>query len=203
MEMVVGRIGRAHGVRGELSVEVRTDAPDERFVPGARLTTDPATAGPLVLRSVRKHQDRLLVCFDGVPDRTTAERLRGVLLLADVADAGPEGGEGDDDAWYDHDLVGLQARQLDGTDIGRVVEVLHRPAQDALVVRRADGRRIQVPFVSAIVPTVDVGAGFVVLDPPVGLLDPESISDDPASISDDPASTTVDPGADPDAPPGS
>ena len=203
MELVVARVGRPHGIRGEVSVEVRTDDPGSRFFPGAPLTTDPVGAGPLTIETVRDHNGRLLMTFEEIPDRTAAEGLRGVLLLADVPDAGPEGGGGDDDAWYDHELVGLQARQLDGTDVGRVVEVLHRPAQDALVVRRADGRLVQVPFVSAIVPTVDVGAGFVVLDPPVGLLEPESVSDEPESMSDDLASATVDPGVDPDAPPGS
>jgi len=171
--MVVGRIGRAHGLRGELSVEVRTDAPDERFVPGARFTTDPATVGPLVLDTVREHQSRLLLGFAGVPDRTAAERLRGVLLMTEITGDSAAADDPDDDAWYDHELVGLQARLLDGRDVGRVVDVLHRSAQDALVVRRADGARVEVPFVHAIVPTVDVASGFVVLDPPGGLLDPD------------------------------
>lgn len=179
MELVVGRIGRPHGVRGELSVEVRTDAPAERFVPGTRFSTDPASVGPVVLETVRNHQDRLLVSFRGVRDRSAAEGLRGVLLLADIADDDGGDPDADADAWYDHELVGLRALLRDGTEVGRVVGVLHRSVQDALVLRRADGRRVEVPFVSAIVPTVDVGRGVVVLDPPAGLLDPESVADVP------------------------
>ena len=183
--MVVGRVGRAHGVRGEVSVEVRTDAPERRFVPGAHFTTDPSGAGPLVLSTVRRHQDRLLLSFDTVADRTAAETLRGVLLLTDVAvvdtgaDTGDSGTEDkDDDAWYDHELVGLRARLPDGSPVGEVVEVVHRPAQDALVLRRPGRPDVEVPFVQALVPTVDVHVGEVVVDPPEGLFDLDSLADD-------------------------
>ncbi len=169
MEFVVARVGKPHGIRGELSVEIRTDDPDRRFGPGVRLRTDPAEAGPLTVQTVRDHNGRLLLTFDEVPDRTAAEGLRGVLLLAEVDES--EGGE--PDAWYDHQLVGLSARLIDGSDAGEVIGVEHGAAQDLLVLRLPDGRTARVPFVTALVPEVDIGAGVVVLDPPGGLLDGE------------------------------
>lgn len=170
MEFVVARVGKPHGIRGEVSVEIRTDDPVRRFVPGALLRTDPAGVGPLTVETVRDHNGRLLLTFEEVPDRTAAEGLRGVLLLAEV-DETEEGGE--PDAWYDHQLVGLSARKLDGSEAGEVVGVEHGAAQDLLVLRLPDGRTAWVPFVTALVPVVDLDAGVVVLDPPGGLLDGE------------------------------
>ena len=168
IELVVARVGRPHGVRGEVSVEVRTDEPGRRFVPGARSSTDPAAPGPLTLDSVRDHNGRLLLTFEEVPDRTAAESLRGVLLLLEV----DEQAEADEpDAWYDHQLVGLAARTVDGTDAGVVTAIEHGAAQDLLVLRLPSGRTGRVPFVTALVPVVDVEEGHVVLDPPGGLLD--------------------------------
>lgn len=168
VELVVARVGRPHGIHGEVSVEVRTDDPDRRFTAGARYATDPAAAGPLTLGSVRDHNGRLLLTFDEVPDRTAAEALRGVLLLLDV----DEQAEADEpDAWYDHQLVGLAARTIDGTDAGVVSAVEHGAAQDLLVLRLPTGGEARVPFVTALVPEVDVEAGRVLLDPPGGLLD--------------------------------
>lgn len=170
MELVVARVGRPHGLGGEVSVEVRTDDPGRRFEPGARYSTDPASAGPLTLETVRDHNGRMLLTFDEVPDRTAAEGLRGVLLLVDV----DEQAEDDEpDAWYDHQLVGLTARTVDGTDAGVVTAVEHGAAQDLLVLRLPSGRTARVPFVAALVPEVDVAAGHVLLDPPGGLLDGE------------------------------
>jgi 16S rRNA processing protein RimM len=169
--VTVGRIGRAHGIRGEVSVEVRTDSPELRFADGARLTTEPAGAGPLVVGHTRWHSGRLLVRFDGVSDRAVAEGLRGVRLLADVG----EGERLDDpDEFFDHQLVGLRAVTTTGDAVGAITDVLHPPGLDLLVVRRPDNREALVPFVADIVPEVDIAAGRVVLDPPVGLLEDEA-----------------------------
>lgn len=165
MQLVVARVGRPHGIHGEVSVEVRTDDPEGRFVAGARLDADPSSAGPLTVASVREHNGRLLLTFDEVPDRTAAEGLRGVLLLAEADDTD------EPDAWYDHQLVGLAAHDRSGHRLGEVVGVEHGAAQDLLVVRLTDGRTGRVPFVSALVPHVDPGAGRVVVDPPPGLFD--------------------------------
>ena len=168
MELVVARIGRAHGLRGEVVLEVRTDAPDRRFPVGGVLRTEPASAGPLRIESARQHSGQLLGKFAQVPDRTAAEALRGTELVVE-ADASDEDG-----AWYLHELEGLQARRADGTVLGEISGVEHLPAQDALVLREPDGTRTLVPFVEAFVPEVDVAGGFVVLDPPGGLLASDS-----------------------------
>lgn len=163
---VVGRVGRAHGLRGEVSVDVRTDSPQERFAPGAALA---ASGGrTLVVDTARDHSGRLLVRFVGVADRTAAETLRGTLLTVDVADL-PQ--HDDPDEFHDHELEGLAAVDTAGTPLGTVREVLHLPASDVLVLDTDRGEML-VPFVSAIVPEVDVPGGRVVLDPPDGLLDP-------------------------------
>ena len=166
MDVVVARIGKAHGLRGEVTVEVRTDAPQERFVVGATFATDPASAGPLRLRSVRDHNGITLLGFEGAPDRSAAERLRGTLLIADV-----EEDEDDENAWYEKDLVGLRVLTVAGEQVGEVAGVDSRPAQDLLVVRLTSGREALVPFVAALVPEVDVEGGRVVIDPPAGLLE--------------------------------
>ena len=174
MQLVVGRVGRAHGVRGEVSVQVRTDDPGRRFAPGTILATDPAALGPLTVGSVRWHLGRLLVRFDGLADRTRAEELAGALLLVDSAAVGtPE----DPDEFNDHDLIGLVAVTVAGDRVGTVTDVLHH-GQDLLVISAAGAGagagagETLVPFVRAIVPEVDIAAGRLVLDPPPGLLDP-------------------------------
>lgn len=167
MQLVVGRIARAHGVGGEVSVEVRTDSPDTRFAPGMSLDTDPPERGPLEVTRARWHAGRLLVAFASVADRGAAEALRGTLLVADSSTSPAVG----DDEFWDHELVGLAAVTVDGTSLGTVEEVLHPPGADLLALRRPDGGEVLVPFVRAIVPTVDVPAGRLVVDPPEGLLD--------------------------------
>ena len=174
MQLVVGRVGRAHGVRGEVSVQVRTDDPGRRFAPGSVLATDPAALGPLTVGSVRWHLGRLLVRFDGLADRTRAEELAGALLLVDSAAVGtPE----DPDEFNDHDLIGLVAVTVAGDRVGTVTDVLHH-GQDLLVISAAGAGagagagETLVPFVRAIVPEVDIVAGRLVLVPPPGLLDP-------------------------------
>jgi 16S rRNA processing protein RimM len=173
VRLVVARVGRAHGLRGEVTVEVRTDAPAERFVPGVRLhlTGRHGLAGvdAVTLASVRDHNGTLLLAFEEVGDRTAAEALRGATLEADVPAE-----TGDPEAWYDHQLVGLRVVDPSGGVLGEVVAVEHPPAQDLLVVRRPTGSDRLVPFVGAIVPTVDVAGGVVIVDAPPGLLDDET-----------------------------
>jgi 16S rRNA processing protein RimM len=165
--VVVGRIGRPHGVRGEVTVEVRTDDPDLRFTPGAVLATEPAERGPLTVAAGRWHREILLLTIEGIESREAAEALRDTELHVPIADL-PE--LDDPDVFYDHQLVGLDARLSDGTALGEVTAVRHEGA-DLLVVRRPDRGQLLVPFVAAIVPTVDLAGGFVVVDPPEGLLD--------------------------------
>jgi len=168
MQLTVARVGRAHGLKGEVALDLRTDTPDDRFVVGEVLATEPASAGPLTVTRVRVHQDRWLVTFAEAADRTAAEALRGVELVVDVDTSDEE------DAWYPHELEGLRAELEDGTVVGEVVALEHLPAHDMLVVRETGlpdgGSRTLVPFVRAIVPVVDVAGGRVVLTPPGGLL---------------------------------
>ncbi len=164
---MVGRIGRPHGVRGEATVEVRTDDPDLRFRPGTVVRTVPAERGPLNITGARWHREVLLLAFEGYDSREEVETLRDTLLEVPVADLPALE---DPDTWYDHQLVGLAARLPDGTPLGEVTAVRHEGA-DLLVVHRPDAGELLVPFVSAIVPTVDVAGGVVVVDPPEGLLD--------------------------------
>jgi 16S rRNA processing protein RimM len=166
MLLAVGRVGRAHGVRGEVSVETSTDDPGARFAPGSSLVTEPAHLGPLTVESVRPHAGRLLVRFAGVDDRTAAETLRGTLLLVDSAEISPTD---DPDEFHDQELIGLIAVTTDGTEVGEVVDVEH-VGQDLLVIRRPEGDAL-VPFVRALVPEVDVQGRRIVLDPPPGLLE--------------------------------
>jgi 16S rRNA processing protein RimM len=165
MLLAVGRVGRAHGIRGEVSVEVRTDDPGARFAPGSSLATE--ELGPLTIETVRTHSGRLLVRFAGFEDRTAAETLRGVLLLVDSADIPPTD---DPEEFHDHELIGLTAITAGGAELGEIVDVQHH-GQDLLVLRRTPGGEALVPFVSAIVTAVDVRAGRIVLDPPPGLLE--------------------------------
>jgi 16S rRNA processing protein RimM len=167
MQLVVGRIARAHGIGGEVSVDVRTDAPDERFATGARIDTDPADAGPLTISRTRWHSGRLLVAFEGVSDRTGAESLRGVLLVVDSTTSP----DTETDEYWDHQLAGLDVVSVDAHHLGVVEDVLHPPGPSLLVVRRPDGSETLVPFVREIVPTVDVAGHRVVVDPPEGLFE--------------------------------
>jgi len=164
---VVGRIGRPHGVRGEVTVELRTDDPDLRFAPGSVLLTDPADRGPLTVAGRRWHRDVLLLTLEGVDGREAAEELRDTLMLVEIA-ALPE--LDDPDVFYDHQLVGLSARLPDGSVLGEVAAVRHE-GTELLVVRRAGAGDALIPFVGAIVPTVDLAGGYLVVDPPEGLLE--------------------------------
>ncbi|WP_433525649.1 ribosome maturation factor RimM [Nocardia pseudovaccinii] len=174
MELVVGRVAKSHGVRGELVVEVRTDDPDARFAPGVRLRGRAARSEEVrefTVESAREHSGRLLVQLVGISDRTAADALRGTLFIVDSAEL-PQ--SEDPDEFYDHELEGLTVQLTDGTVVGKVTEVLHSAAGELLSVRAADdGREILIPFVTAIVPTVSLADQLVVIDPPEGLLDPE------------------------------
>ncbi|WP_182113559.1 MULTISPECIES: ribosome maturation factor RimM [unclassified Actinotalea] len=172
MQLTVATVGRAHGLRGEVSLDVRTDTPAERFAVGSVLRTVPAQAGPLTVTHARDMQGRWYVRFAEAADRTAAEQLRGVELVVEV-DASDE-----EDAWYPYELAGLRVELEDGTVVGEVVGLEHLPAQDALLVRETGGARTLVPFVRAIVPVVDVAGGRVVLDPPRGLLASDPVDDD-------------------------
>ncbi len=168
MQLVIGRILRPHGVRGEVVVEIHTDSPADRFMVGSVLATDPTKAGPLTISELRPHLGRLLILFDGYADRDVADQLRGVHLVVDSASiADPE----DPDEFHDHQLVGLRAETPDGERLGEVIRVEHAPASELLVLRLPDGRQGLVPFVRAIVPEVDVSGGRLVLTPPEGLFD--------------------------------
>ncbi len=165
--IVVGRIGPPRGVRGEVFVAPWTDVPDERFAPGEVLRTDPASAGPLTVDESSMAGGKLVVHFAGVADRPAAQALRGIQLVIPAADRPPLE---DPDEFYDTELIGLAAGTLDGADLGPVTDVIHAGGASYLVLR-VDGRERLVPFAAAIVPTVDLRAGRVVVDPPEGLFD--------------------------------
>ncbi|MET9474292.1 ribosome maturation factor RimM [Streptomyces sp. NPDC002917] len=168
MQLVVARIGRAHGIKGEVTVEVRTDEPELRLGPGARLATDPAANGPLTIETGRVHSGRLLLRFEGVRDRTAAEALRNTLLIADVDPAElPE----DPEEFYDHQLIDLDVVLADGTEIGRITEISHLPSQDLFIVERPDGSEVMIPFVEEIVTEIDLEEQRAVITPPPGLID--------------------------------
>ncbi len=167
MQVTVGRIGRPHGIHGAVVVGVRTDEPELRFAKGSRLDTDPAGHGPLVVAGSRWHSGELLVRFAGVDDRDAAGELRGTWLLVDSATLAPPD---DPDVFRDGDLIGLAVRTADGAAVGTVDDVLHS-GQDVLVIKSPDGREVMVPFVLPLVPEVDVPAGYLVIDPPEGLID--------------------------------
>lgn len=174
--MVVGRIIKPHGIRGEVSVEVRTDTPAQRYAAGSVLGTDPVAAGPLTVVSSRWHAGRLLVRFAETADRTSAEDLRGVWLTVDASQIpSPE----TEDEFHDQHLIGLGVVTVAGQPVGTVTDVLHH-GQDLLVIEPAAAARHQgevlVPFVAAIVIAVDLAGGKLVIDPPPGLLELDTSS---------------------------
>ncbi len=173
MELTVGRVAKAHGVTGELVVEVRTDDPELRFVPGAilRAKASDHRERNYVVAAVRPHGNRLLLRLEGVNDRDAADALRGSLFVIDSADLPPID---EPDTYYDHQLEGLLVRTTAGRDIGTVAEVLHTAAGELLAVNRAEAGELLVPFVSAIVTSVSLDSGIVEIDPPEGLLELET-----------------------------
>ncbi len=168
MRVVVGKIGRAHGIRGELVVDVRTDEPERRFASGSSVLCRLGSAqSVLQIASTRLHSSKLLVKFDGVPDRTAAEKLQGAILEVEVDPSEVP----DDDAFYDHQLIGLGV-VVDGVERGTVRAVLHLPAHDSLEVDLGD-QVVQIPFVEQLVPEVDLAAGTVTVVDRPGLLHPD------------------------------
>lgn len=183
-QLRIGRLTKAHGLKGALKVEMYTDDPDKRFAPGAAFTLQVPTTSPwhgrtLTLVELRWYNGQPVAFFEGVTDREGAESLVKAILWIDRDPAE----EPEDDAWYDFQLVGLRAMR-DGEEIGVVTRIDHFPAQDLLTIRVGD-RDVLVPFVAAIVPTVDVAAGTIVLTPPAGLL--EDLPDDAADAPTEPA----------------
>lgn len=171
MLLIVGHIMRAHGIRGEVLVQPRTDEPEQRFTVGSTLVVEPTVAGlpaTLSIETVRPHSGRLIVTFAEITDRDAAEASKGTVLNVDSADVPPPT---DPDEFLDHQLVGLAVVDAKGEPVGTVTRIDHAPASDLLVVRLSDGRTGLVPFVKAIVPEVDVAAGRIVIDPPGGLFD--------------------------------
>ncbi len=194
--MLVARIGRPHGLRGEVTVQLHTDAPEERLRVGVSLDTQPGEVGPLVIESVRVHQGRYLIGFAGVLSRNDAERLRNTKvyfvvqdkpaqdprsagadsnvvdssLRTDSAEGHPEAG------FYEDELIGMQVVSPAGDILGTVAGLHTRPAQDLLEISqsgepRTAGSSVLVPFVAALVPEVDRARRRIVIDPPPGLLD--------------------------------
>lgn len=165
VEVVVGVIGRAHGIRGDVTIDVRTDEPERRFAVGRTLRAEDGRR-TFTVAAARDHSGRLLVHFEQLPDRTLAEAARGIVLVADVD---PQESPQDEDEFYDRQLIGLTVRAADSTTVGTVTDVLHLPLQDTLELDTPDGVRL-VPFVTAVVPRVDLGAGELYLADLPGLL---------------------------------
>jgi 16S rRNA processing protein RimM len=173
VELIVGRVAKAHGVTGELVVDVRTDDPELRFAPGAilRAKASDHRERNYVVAAVRPHGNRLLLRLEGVAGRDAADAMRGSLFVIDSEDLPPIE---EPDTFYDHQLEGLLVRTTAGRDVGTVTEVLHTAAGELLAVDRADADELLVPFVSAIVTSVSLDSGIVEIDPPEGLLELET-----------------------------
>jgi 16S rRNA processing protein RimM len=203
-QLRVGRLVKAHGLKGALKLELYTDDPDGRFAPGSTFTLQVPESSPwhgksLTVREFRWMNTHPVAFFEGVEDRSAAEELvRAILWI----DQDPEDVSPEDDAWYDHQLVGLDVVR-EGEIVGRVIRVDHFPAQDLLIVRVRGDREVLVPFVKAIVPEVDVAGGRVIVTPPAGLFEelpaedgdevaPEDETDAEASASDSAARTDED-----------
>ncbi|HEY2043513.1 MAG TPA: ribosome maturation factor RimM [Jatrophihabitans sp.] len=165
--VAVGRIGKAHGIRGDVFVEPWTDDPEDRFAAGSVLVAEPAERGPFTVESLRDHSGKLVVHFAGIDSRNAAEDIRGTMLVIEAVQRPPID---DPDEFYDTDLIGLNARTITGVGLGPVTDVLHSAAGSLLSIDYA-GREVLVPFLKAMVPVVDLAAGIVEVDPPGGLFD--------------------------------
>jgi 16S rRNA processing protein RimM len=185
----VGRLTKAHGLKGALKVELYTDDPARRFVPGATFTLQVPASSPwhgrtLELAELKWYNAHAVAFFKDVPDRTAAETLVKAILWVDQD---PTEVTDEEDAWFDHQLIGLRVLR-DGAEVGTLTQIDHLPAQDLLTVTTPTGD-VLVPFVKAIVTAVDVAAGTITVNPPLGLF--EELPDDPipeGSASEDSAS---------------
>jgi 16S rRNA processing protein RimM len=167
MQLQVARIGKPHGIRGEVTVQVLTDAPGDRFVAGTQFVVEPASAGPLTILSARWNKDILLLGFEEIETRNEAETLRGAKLFIETEDLDEDD---EDEGWYEHELVGLDVR-VGSTVVGKVSGLNTLPVQDLLVVTANDGTEILIPFVEQIVPEVNVAEKFILVTPPPGLFE--------------------------------
>ena len=166
MQLVVGRIGRAHGVQGEATIEVRTDNPEQRFAIGEELTTD--TGRKLKITGNRWHNQILLLTFAGVSDRNQVEELKDLLLHAEVDAEQNQPGE-----YHFQQLIGAQVKLSDGEIVGAVTEVVALPGQDLLAVSTQKGE-VLIPMVKQIILSIDTANKIIVINPPEGLLDVEN-----------------------------
>jgi 16S rRNA processing protein RimM len=176
----VGRLTKAHGLKGALKVELYTDDPDRRFVPGATFTLQVPSTSPwydkkIELAELKWYNSHAVAFFKDVPDRTAAETLVKAILWVDQD---PAEVTDEEDAWFDHQLVGLRVLR-DGVEVGTLTQIDHLPAQDLLTITTPTGE-VLVPFVKAIVTAVDVAAGTITVNPPLGLFE-ELPDDDPST----------------------
>ncbi len=173
LRIVVGRIGRAHGLRGQVAVEPRTDEPEVRFAPGAQVFAQ--DGAEFVVSATSWHSGRMLVSFVGVDDRTAAEALRGTVLEIDVD---PKALPAEAESFYDHQLIGLTAQTPNSENLGTVSDVVHAPGQDLLIVLTRQGQEVMVPFVAQIVPEVDLDGGRLIVSAPDGMFDIDESTND-------------------------
>lgn len=160
MRLLVGRIGRAHGILGEATIEVRTDNPDTRFGVGEKLETD--TQGVLTITSGRVHNGTLLLGFEGYSDRNQIEKLRDTLLYAEI-DIDEEREDADD--YHVLQLIGCQAFLESGDLFGEVIDVINLPGQDLLEIKTPT-HEVLIPFVRQLVPIVEIKVKRIVVIPP-------------------------------------
>lgn len=165
MRLTVAIIGAAHGLKGEVRLDVRTDQPERRLTAGSALETEPAEFGPLTVVRTREYKGATYVLFEECVDRTQAERLRGIKLVVET----DEDEVIEEDAFYEHELLGLEVLDLEGYTLGEITGLEHFPAQDLLVVREPDGTMSRIPFVKEIVTEVDLDDNCIVVDAPKGL----------------------------------
>ncbi|WP_430593555.1 ribosome maturation factor RimM [Humidisolicoccus flavus] len=173
-QLRVGRLTKAHGLKGALKVELYTDEPERRFVPGATFALQVPDHSKwhgkrVTLKELRNYNGHPVAFFADVDSREEAETLIKAVLWIEQD---PTELPAEPDAWYNHQLAGLEVER-DGEVIGRVIRVENMPAQDLLVVSVGE-REVLIPFVSAIVPKVDVTAGRITITPPIGLIEDET-----------------------------
>ena len=172
-ELRVGRLTKAHGLKGALKLELYTDEPDLRFQPGSQVSLQVPTDSPwfghqLTVKELRFYNNHPVVFFEGVDDRTAAESLSRAILWVEFD---PEARPSEEDAWFDHQLVGLDVLRDDAV-IGQIQRLDHLPAQDLIVVATNGGNEVLLPFVKQFVPEVNIDGGFIRVTPPGGLFEP-------------------------------